>query len=203
VTHLLFSLSGRHMAGLFCELIVKPIACYAAERRVNIDAAAAGHTIMGPRVIRNMVQIIQQAAGDLSSHIWIGKRSIEGVPVGITIIPGHDGFHWAILVNGYLYHINGEGTPETTFMYHEDADTHDSDEANKYDWFRLNCSFDEGIMGREQLCREVDAYWQDEAYSVLTHNCQHVVRDILAIAVGCSSERAMWIISIHVGCAVL
>ena len=54
---------------------------------------------------RRMINNIDAALHEQNQGIWLGKTSLGGYGVGMTVAPGFDLFHWAILIDGTLFEI--------------------------------------------------------------------------------------------------
>jgi hypothetical protein len=46
---------------------------------------------------------------DFNKHIWIGKRTLNGgnLPIGLTLAPGLDLFHYCVMIRGVVYQVAG------------------------------------------------------------------------------------------------
>ena len=40
--------------------------------------------------------------------IWVGKRSLGELPVGLSITASMDVYHWALMIDGTVYHVVGD-----------------------------------------------------------------------------------------------
>jgi hypothetical protein len=65
------------------------------------------------KMVTGVIKGIYDAEIDIDKGIWVGKRCLGDLPIGLTFIPELDFYHWAIMVNGVIYQVvnkdqNGE-----------------------------------------------------------------------------------------------
>lgn len=58
--------------------------------------------------IRSLTNIVRDTVSVLNNRdegIWIGKKGLKNRSYGITISPGHDFYHWAVMIRGTVYQV--------------------------------------------------------------------------------------------------
>src|ERR1700722_10151553 len=50
------------------------------------------------RSVRNITNGVINAFTNVSEGIWLGKRGLRGLPIGISLTPGFDIYHWCIQI---------------------------------------------------------------------------------------------------------
>eukprot|EP00756_Hemistasia_phaeocysticola_P062206 Hpha_TRINITY_DN5633_c0_g1::TRINITY_DN5633_c0_g1_i1::g.50614::m.50614 len=131
--------------GLVCEMIHNVVA--AVQTRVPF-AMPFGLVF---EMIHNVVAAVQSAAGDQTKGVWIGRRGLSRNPFGVAVLPGADGFHYALMMNGHIYQIGAGGGN----MSHVEASTdhvwHD-EVGRDFEWVRMNEAGDFGVRrSHEQI----------------------------------------------------
>ena len=58
--------------------------------------------------IGDLTRHIIGATKDYDEGIWLGKRPLAGQHFGMSIVPGVDLYHYAIMINGWLYHVQSD-----------------------------------------------------------------------------------------------
>jgi len=59
------------------------------------------------RMPRNIANALHDSAYDVDEGIWIGKRTLGDLPLGLTFSPGFDIHHWCIQIDGVIYELGG------------------------------------------------------------------------------------------------
>jgi len=186
--------------GIISEFVVKPIHCAAHGERYNADLAA----VVNPaRAIHSIVQVHQSANDDKSRGVWVGRRGLGPLPFTINGVAGvADAAHWAILINGKIYEINGQD--KASIGFHGHHVWHD-EMAKTYEWNKLNTHLDITVS-HEDLVRYGESTAQEmrpgrrHAYNIATgKHCQWFVTQMLAYACGLGEDKAREIIVAHVG----
>jgi len=145
------------------------------------------------RMPRNIVNGFIAASRDLDEGIWIGKRSLGNQPFGMTFIPGADGHHWCIQIDGIIYEVSGKEKE-----YCKIKIVSQSDEQNLYDSYCSRFSWTNiPEVSREEsnsTLKEYAELFKHRKYSVRIQqnkeNCQTFVRDMLAKAANITSTEA-------------
>ena len=57
------------------------------------------------RSVTNMVRDTVASFGNKEEGIWIGKKGLRNKPFGLTLSPGIDMYHWAIMIRGTVYQL--------------------------------------------------------------------------------------------------
>lgn len=136
----------------------------------------------------NTVKGIRNTLSDYDKGIWIGKRGLGGgIAPKLSISPGIDISHWAILINGRVYQLGLESKSKLFC-----ASTDSESEIYSFDWTLTNKS---SSKTSKELIEKGNRLCSSNSYGLLGPfqkgiNCQTFVAEMLAFAVGISREDA-------------
>ena len=80
------------------------------------------------RIVTGIPRAIMNATHNYDDGVWIGKRSLKKCTIGITLSPNVDLWHYAIMIRGIVYHV--QGSIELVFI---DVDN-DSNLKKSFEW---------------------------------------------------------------------
>jgi len=154
------------------------------------------------RIITNTVS----ALCDQDTGIWLGKKSLKNSGIGLTIAPGFDLLHWAIMIDGHLYEIavDEKSVSKATGVYHH---TTDKDCIKQFKWTRL---IGDSIKTHDELIDKCER--STKAYSLVPYelgmvndkmNCQQFVHMLYAYARGITVLKATCITNLVSGNIVI
>jgi len=136
---------------------------------------------------------------DYEKGIWLGKRPLSGQPFALSLVPGIDFYHYAIMIDGFVYHVQSDDDGETFRIDVTDSPT----EINSFKWFptdfmssvRERCDLE--LFSRRFECendyRAIPRLTQQET------NCQFFIRDIFAYAAGIELSEAIGRMTVYCG----
>jgi len=141
--------------GIGNELVVKPIKCAVRGEKYTLDAAGIINPIRG---VHNTIQTYQSCVQDQDKDVWVGRHGLGNSVVGISGFgTGLDVYHWALMVNGHVYH--REGRARTDGRWYDD-------QGKKFEWYHMGSEF-EVIRSHtqikaeaEQLAKKLQAHWE-------------------------------------------
>jgi hypothetical protein len=146
----------------------------------HLDIAIINPLTWPRRIINNTVA----ALSDKKEGIWLGKKSLADYRIGLTIAPGFDAFHWAIMIDGHLYELTLDG--KNPKECHKFNTTEDQDHINKFHWIRLTGT---SIRTHSELIEKCGS--SKKSYSLVPYelgmvndnmNCQQFVHRLYAYA---------------------
>merc|ERR1712224_83241 len=145
--------------------------------------------------------MVEQAHGNKTKHAWIGKRGLSGSPFGSSFSPGMDAYHWAIVIDGWIYEIQNENGKWKVKM----DDWINSSRGRDFDWYRINAGC--VVKSRDELRNyayrlEGTKYGHALGTTRSKGNCQEFCALMLAFAMDVSMGKAQSMIVGHVGTAL-
>lgn len=204
------------LPGVLSEFVIRPLKSWDTGRSFILDASA----VLNPfRAMRNIDRSLSQPHREvnLREGIWIGRVSTCAVPVGFSLFPGLDGFHWCVAVRGTVFNLSA--VPDTNAEGHPVVHTNKSsngrrliykrmtgntlaiaitdvaDESLKFEWFKLRGLCSKQICKTDDQIRTFSATLGGEGeYSLTSFNCQTVVMQIIGHAINDHPQavRQIW-----------
>lgn len=151
------------------------------------------------RNFTNMTKHLHSLTLSYDQDIWIGKRSMSFFALSIAGARS-DVYHWALMINGTVYHIEIVGGPKAVLddpTYFRVVISNDDDLKETFEWLSIRSNIDNSIRFKsyevvrskselENFCR---AYQNNYTYKIAVKrddsyksNCQKFVVDVLAYA---------------------
>ncbi|CAF3694176.1 unnamed protein product [Rotaria sp. Silwood1] len=146
------------------------------------------------RIPRNLANGIVSATNDLEQDAWIGKRPIGRAFIGLNILPGVDGLHWSIQINGIIYQLVLDKNNQVKVLIsskNERAEWYERD-CKEYSWYLIQKElpyFDSAVLKNYAKSFEAQEYQRLIATGDKI-NCQSFVTRIIATAANISIDKA-------------
>jgi hypothetical protein len=151
------------------------------------------------RLVTRLSKAWEDYGHSYDEGIWIGKRSLGKCLFGVSVFPKYDAWHYAIMIQGIVYHI--QGTKEEIKIEISD----DLNLKKSFQWFLI------GTHSPRQTNEEIKEECQKfehanrKNYKLLPneknskHNCQTFVKHILKFAYGYSDETVRLLMGACIG----
>jgi len=90
------------------------------------------------RMPRNVANALHDSAYDVDEGIWIGKRTLDDQPFGLTFSPGADIHHWCIQIDGVIYELGGSKRQiNIKIISEDDSPTTYKSHCKRFSWTML------------------------------------------------------------------
>jgi hypothetical protein len=147
------------------------------------------------------VRHIIGACKDYDEGIWIGKRSLGKHGIAFTNGPGIDVYHYAIMIDGTVFHI--QGTKEEKHVFYVEISDHRLLK-NSFVWYPTSSKKCKNQRGSNELKKYAKELERSNKYSVVpvddeTENCQTFVIEMLRFASKLSPGEAKFHVILAVG----
>ncbi|CAF3310936.1 unnamed protein product, partial [Rotaria sp. Silwood2] len=146
------------------------------------------------RMPRNLANGIISATNDLEQGAWIGKRPIGRAFIGLNILPGVDGLHWSIQINGVIYQLVLDKNNQVKVLIsskNERAEWYERD-CKEYSWYLMQKEL--SYFDSEELRNYAKSFEAQEYQRFIATgdkiNCQSFVTRIFATAANISIDKA-------------
>ena len=152
---------------------------------IHLDVADLFNPI---RMFTEPVRQIVNSTKDYKKNIWIGKRSLGKFGVGLSFSTGTDLFHYAIMIDGFVYHVQGN---KSNFKI-EVSDNQDL--INSFQWYSPGINYSKKTTeGLKKLCADLEKTLNYGLIPLAKNkaNCQTFVLSIYEYAAGISESVAM------------
>jgi len=147
----------------------------------KLDLLTITHPEYGRKTLADIKDAINSAKNDQDVGIWIGKRPIGGDfnPISISVPGGVDANHWAAMINGVVYHVQGKVT-----KINIDITTSEKIK-NSFTWTHKGGEVRKTQSKFSNFCRDFEDKWAKKYSLFALHkdkdkiNCQTFVTDLL------------------------
>lgn len=167
------------------------------------EAASALHfdltNIINPiKWISEPYRHIVGAIKDYDKNIWMGRRSLNEVGLGFSLIPGVEAYHYAIMIDGTVYQIDVWKKSELKVNISRDKSMIDT-----FQWYPVS---GKNVRTKDELKKFTIDFEKRFIYKVvptgeIEANCQTFVKDLFKYAAQIGNGRAIFTTMFDMGTA--
>eukprot|EP01006_Ploeotia_vitrea_P024857 TRINITY_DN57656_c0_g1_i1.p1 TRINITY_DN57656_c0_g1~~TRINITY_DN57656_c0_g1_i1.p1 ORF type:complete len:191 (+),score=22.07 TRINITY_DN57656_c0_g1_i1:115-687(+) len=175
--------------------LARNVARVADGKSFNYDFSAA---LNPAKAIGNVARDVEYCLSDTDKGIWLGKKDLGNSHVGLSLSAGVDVWHWALLIDGYLYELVSGSAGKVSIHC-----TSNKKKRNEFLWHNMHQSRRKSFTEIDEVCDKL----RDEKYHLLALfdsnklNCQTFLKILYCTATGKSKETgAAEIVGASGGC---
>ena len=175
--------NDRNVANVVFSVPIVGPALRVSTAIATLDSSQLNFDIAGLnplRAISDLKRQIEMADSNFYEGIRFGKRALGISPVGLTLGPGADLFHYAIVIDGTLYQVKAKQRKSSFYI----NITEDEKEIKSFQWVQAGYLNRKSKQDLKEFCEN---YSNSKSYAIIPENnhetnCQIFVGDLYSFA---------------------